>query len=376
MNESLEILEVKTLRDLKKFVRFPFRLYKSSPFWIPPLISGELDTLRKDRNPAFEHCEAVYYLAVKNNSIAGRIAGIINNRFIERWEKKWARFCWFDFIDDEEVSKQLLRSVETWARNKGMDGITGPMGFSTFERQGIVVKGFDDLPTFSSVYNYPYYPEHLEKHGYAKQVDYVEYLVKVPSEVPEKAVKLRNLILERYRLRTLEVKTKKEMLQYGRPVFEVINAAYRPLFGFIPLTEKQIDYYLKKYGPFLFPDYVTAVLDENDRLVGFQVSIPSLSRAFRKARGHLYPFGFRHFVRAFRNPEKIDIMLVAVHPDYQNKGVNSVFMTDLTSICIRKGIKYAESNGELEENQRVQNFWRYYDANQYKRNRVYFKSLV
>lgn len=372
---SVEIKEVKGLKDLRKFVKFPFELYKNHPYWIPPLIKGELNALQPETNPSLEHCEWKYLLAYKDGKIAGRIAGIINNRFIELWEKKYTRFCWFDFIDDQEVSKNLISAIEEWARSKGMEKILGPMGFTTFEKQGILIDGFNHMPTFSSAYNHKYYPVHLENAGYIKDIDYVEYEVKTPSAIPEKAIKIRDLIMRRYNLTSLKVKNKKDLLPYSKQFFEVINAAYEPLFGFVKLTEKQIDFLVKKYFSFINPDYVTAVLNENDKLVGFQISIPSLSGAFRKAKGRLYPFGFIHFLRAMKNPERIDIMLVAVHPDYQNKGVNSIFMTDLTQICIEKGIKFAESNGEMEENEKVQSFWRYYDSNQYKRNRIYYKIL-
>ena len=373
---SLELKEVKNPKDLKKFVLFPFSLYKDNDTWIPPLIKGELETLNPDKNPAFEHCEAKYVLAYKDGKIAGRIAGIVNSRFIKYWKKKWARFCWLDFIDDKEVSKALFQDIEDWARSKGMEGINGPMGFSTFEQQGMLIHGFDELPTIASAYNYPYYPKHLENLGYEKETDYVEYEVKAPDKIPEKAVRICDIILKRHKLKTLKVKSKKDLLPYADQVFDVVNAAYSPLFGFVPLTKKQIDHFVNKYFSFIQPEYTTVVLDKNDKVIGFQISMPSLSKAFQKAKGKLLPFGFMPILKAMKNPERIDIMIVGVLPEYQSKGVNSLFMTDLTKKCIEKGIKYAESNAELEENIKVQNFWRYYDARQHKRKRIYFKSLT
>jgi ribosomal protein S18 acetylase RimI-like enzyme len=374
---SIELREVKNNKDLKKFVLFPYSLYKNHKYWVPPLIKGELNSLRKDKNPAFDHCEAKYVLAYKNGKIVGRIAGIINYRFIEKWGKKNARFCWMDFIDDLEVSGALLNNIEQWAVSKGMESITGPLGFvSSMDPRGTLYEGFNEMPTISSVYNYEYYPKHFETHGFKKETDYVEYEVKAPSEIPEKATKICNLIIKRYKLKKLEVKSTKEMLPYGKQVFDVLNAAFEPLFGFVPLTDKQIDYFTKKYFSFVKPEYTTAVLDENDKLVGFQISIPSLSHAFQKAKGKLFPFGFFHIAKAMKKPDRIDILLVGVHPEYQNKGVNSIFMTDLTQFCIDKGIVWAESNGELEENEKVQNFWRYYDARLHKRTRIYFKTLA
>ncbi len=373
---AIELKEVKTKKDLKKFVLFPYKHYKNSKFWIPPMIRGEMETLRPETNPAFEHCEAVFFLACKNGRTVGRISGIINHGFVEQWGKKYARFCWFDFTDDKEVSRSLLRTVEKWALSQGMEGIMGPIGFSTFERQGILVKGFEEMPTFSGVYNYEYYPEHLEAHGYGKEIDYVEYEVKVPKEVPEKALRIRDLVVRRYKLRSLKVKTTKELLPYADSVFRVINAAYKPLFGFVQLTEKQIAYFVKRYFSYVMPEYTTAVLNENDEVLGFQISMPSLSKAFQKARGKLWPFGFYHLMKAMRKPERLDVLLVGVHPDHQNKGVNAIFMTDLTQIAIDKGIQYAESNSELEENVKVQNFWRYFDTRQHRRTRIYFKNLT
>jgi len=372
---AIELKEVGGLRDLKKFVGFAYDHFKDHPYWIPPLIKGELDTLRPEKNPTLEHCEWKYLLAYENGKIVGRIAGIINHRFIEKWGKKWARFCWFDFIDDREVSGALLKDIEEWARSKGMSKLIGPQGFSTFERQGIVIKGFDHLPALASTNNFEYYGSHMEAHGYGKETDYVEYEVRTPDSIPEKATKLRDLIIKRYNLKTLKESTIKEMMPYMPQVFEILNEAYKPLFGFVELNEKQIEYFGKKYFSFLDPRFITGVLDSEGRMIGFQISLPSMAKAFQKARGRLFPFGFLHFKRAMKNPERLDVLLVAVRPEYQNKGVNAIFMTDLTQAAIDANIRFAESNGELEENEAVQNFWRYYDTDQYKRLRVFSTEL-
>lgn len=373
---TVEIREIQSPKDLKKFVLFPFSLYKNNDYWVPPLIKEELHTLRSDKNPSFDHCEAVYYLAYKNGKIAGRVAGIINRSFIEIWKKKYARFCWLDFIDDEGVSAALLNKVELWAQSKGMEDLIGPMGFTTFEHQGMLIEGFHELPTFLSTYNYNYYQKHIEKLNYNKEVDYVEYEVKSPDSVPEKAVRLNTVIKKRMKVRLIKSNSIKEILPYAKQVFDVINAAYQPLFGFVPLTEKQVDLLVKKFVSFVRPEYISIVVGEDDKVIGFQISSPSLSRAFQKARGRLFPFGFIPFLKAYKKPDCVDIILVGVHPDYQNKGINAIFMTDLTETCLKKGIRIAESNAELEENVSVQNFWRYYDARQHKRKRVYIKHFV
>lgn len=371
---SVELKEVKDLKDLKKFVRFPFSLYKNNKYWIPPIIKDEINTLRKDKNPSFDFCEVKFILAYKNGKLAGRIAGIINRSFIQQWGEKYVQFSYFDFIDDLDVSSALINYVEQWGLSKGMESIMGPTGFTTFEHSGLLIFGFDEIPTIASAYNYEYYVKHYDNFGLKKETDYVEYEVNTPKEIPEKAKKIRDLIIKRYKLKSLDGKTKKELLPYAEQIFDVINASYKPLFGFVPLTKKQIDYYVKKFFSFIQPEYITAVLHDN-RVVGFQISIPSLSHAFQKAKGRLFPFGFYHIIKAMKNPNRIDILLVGVHPEYQNKGVNAIFMTDLTKICIDKKILYAESNKELEENDKVQNFWRYFDTRQHKKVRIYKKSL-
>ncbi len=373
---TLKIKEVDGFSDLKKFVKFPFHLYKNHEYWIPPLIKGELNTLQPETNPSLDNCEWKYLLAYKDGRLAGRIGGIISHRFNKQHKKRYARFCWFDFIDDFEVSSGLMADIIEWAKIKGMESIVGPMGFSTFERQGILCDGFDYLPTFSAAYNFEYYPGHLDRIGFQKDIDYVEYRIKIPSEIPEKVMRIRDLIMKRYELKTLQGKSKKELLPYAKPLFEILNVAYAPLYGFAKLTDKQINYFIKKYFSFIDPDFIVVVLDKNDKLIGFQISVPSLSIALQKARGRLFPFGFLHLIRAMKKPKTLDMMLVGIHPDYQNKGVNAVIMADLQRICNEKGLEFAESNGEMEENEKVQSFWRYYNAKQYKRNRIYSKSLT
>jgi len=373
---AVEVREVTSLSDLRKFVRFPFSLYRDNDYWIPPLNRGQMDTLRRDRNPAFEHSDAVYYMAWRDGRPVGRAAGIINRRYIEIWDHNSGRFNWLDFIDDDEVSGALLAAVEEWASDQGVEYLTGPTGFSTFESQGMLVHGFDELPTFAANYNHPYYPEHMTRHGYEKDVDYVEYEVRAPTEIHEKAQRVYDITVKRNKLKFLEAKTRKDLRPYAHEIFDVVNEAYSPLHGFVPLTEKQVDLFVKQYFSVIDPEYTTVVLDRDDRVIGFQISTPSLSRAFQKANGRLFPLGWWHLRRALKtDPERADILLVGIRPKYQGKGVNALFMTDMTKLCIRKGIVYAESNAELEENVKVQSFWRYYDARQHKRRRVFTKAL-
>jgi GNAT superfamily N-acetyltransferase len=373
---SIELKEATSKQERKKFVLFPYSLYKNNRYWVPPLIRDQLSTLDPDKNPVFEHCEAIYLLAYRDNRIVGRIAGIINHKSIEIWGKKQARFCWFDFIDDEEVSGSLLYRIEQWALAKGMEALYGPMGFATFDQQGMLVEGFEELATTFSSYNYDYYPVHMEKHGYKKEADYVEFEIDATKGVHEKVERICTIIMKREQLRLLEGNSKKAYRSYINQVFEVINAAYSPLYGFVPLTEKQIDMYVKKISSFIDTDFVTFVVDKTDRLIGFQLSMPSLSRALQKAKGRVFPFGFIHILRALKKPKSIDLLIVGVLPEYQNKGVTAVFMNDLTRAAARRGIYIAETNAELEDNVKITSFWKYYQARQHKRKRVYIKPLT
>ncbi len=371
----IEIRKVSTRRERKQFVCLAYRLFRDDPQWVPPLIKGEKETLDPRSNPAFEHCDTLFLLAFRDGEPAGRIAGIINHRYNEQWGKRDARFCWFDTVNDREVSGQLFSEVENWARAHGMERLVGPMGFTTFERQGILIEGFDEIPTFAGAYNPAYYAEHLKAMGYEKEIEYVEFELKVPREIPEKIVRLSELVRERYGLRLLEVSSVKEMLPYAHQVFHVINEAYKPLYGFTELNDRQITYFIKKYFSFLKPDYTTAVLDSQNRVIGFQISIPSLSKALQKARGKLFPLGWYHLIKAVKKPERIDMLLTGVLPEYQSKGVTALNMLHLTGAAIRNGIVYAESNNELEENYKVQSIWRHFEKRQHRRSRIFAKSL-
>lgn len=370
---AVEIKEVKNKRDLKSFVRFPFTLYKDSEYWIPPLIKNEMAVLDSEKNPDFEYCEAKYWLAYKDNQLVGRIAGIYNKKYIEKWKNKYANFSRFDFIDDEEVSKALLDQVEAWAKSKGMEGVHGPLGFTTFDQQAILIEGFDEMPTSASVYNYEYYPRHLDRLGCKKEVDYIEFQINVPKEIPEKAVRIANIVLKREKLKLIKSKSKRELFSYSKQLFDVINEAYKPLFYYVELTDKQMDRFIKKYVSFIKAEYILLVVDQKNKVIAFQVTMPSLSRAFQKAKGRLYPFGFIHFIKAIRNPKVLDLYLIGILPEYQGKGVNALFMKDLNQTALDNNILYGESNSELEENIKVQNIWKYYDSRQHKRKRIYLK---
>jgi len=372
---SLEIREVKTDKDLKRFIRFPFTLYRNSPYWIPPLLADELRTLRQSTNPSFQHCKARYWLAYRGKELCGRIAGIINHAYISAWGSRYVRFSWIDFIDDEEVSSALFEAVESWARSEGMTAVHGPLGFTDMDPEGMLVEGFKELGTIATIYNYPYYPAHTEKRGYQKDTDWLEYEVSVPRTIPENAMKIAALAEERRHVHVLPARKSKDFLPYANQIFDLINTTYKDFYGFVQLTREQIDWYVKAYFPNVVPDYVKVILDEENKVAGFVIGMPSLSRAFQKARGRLFPFGFIHVLKALRKPTQIDLFLGAVRPDLQGKGADALLITYLAQSCIKNGILSAESNPELENNLLVQGHWKHFERRQHKRRRCYIKHL-
>ena len=370
-----QIKEITSLRDLRKFVAFQYSLYRDNKFWVPPPRGDELASLRKDKNPAFDFCEARYWLAYQDGKIVGRIAGIINKRYNEKWNAKAARFGWFDFIDDPNVSSGLFAIVETWARAQGMESIHGPLGFTDMDGEGTLIEGFEEVSTLGAIYNYPYYPGHIERAGYSKDSDWVEYEVTMHPEIPEKVQRIAEIALERNKLKVLNVKKAKEKLPYAKEIFHVLNAAYKDLYGFVELSEKQIDMYVKQYFGFILPEYVPIVLDAQNKVVGFGIAMPSLSRAFQRCKGRLYPFGFIHVLRALKNNKRVDLYLTAVRPDMQNKGVNAIIIHEINKVFIKNKIEKVETNRELEVNAKVQAQWRFYQHRQHKRRRCYKKKL-
>ena len=372
----MQIKEVNTLRELRQFVSFQYSLYNDNKYWVPPLRADELKSLRKDKNPAFDFCDAKYWLAFKDGRIVGRIAGIINKKYNEKWNAKAARFGWFDFIDDKEVSSALLGAVEKWARENGMTSIHGPLGFTDMDGEGSLVEGFEEVSTLGALYNYPYYPEHIEKGGYSKDADWIEYQVTMNSEVNEEIGRIAEIALKRNNLKILKVKKAKEMLPYAKEIFHILNDAYKDLYGFVELSDKQIDMYVKQYFGFILPEYVPVVLDSNNKVVAFGITMPSLSRALQKNKGRLFPFGFIHVLKAMKNNRNVDLYLTAVHPNMQNKGINAILMNEVNKVFVKNKIEKVETNRELEGNAKVQAQWKFFDKRQHKRRRCYKKELT
>lgn len=373
---SVELVEVVTRRQLKRFVRFPLQLYRQNPYYVPALDFDEMNTLRRDRNAAFEFCDARYWLAYKNGALVGRVAAIHNKRFNEITGKKYLRFGWLDFYDDEEVIAALLGAVENWARELGMEAIHGPLGFTDLDREGMLIEGFNEVATMATIYNYPYYPAYLEKMGYEKDVDWIEFEITAPPTIPDKVLAISSIVQQRLGLRVLRFKKTKEVLPYAQQLFAVYNTAYQALYGFVPLTQRQIDAYIKQYIGFIEPDYLALVVDKDNKIIGFGITMPSLSRALQKARGRLFPFGFLHILWAMKHVRKVDLLLVGVLPEYQGQGVPALMITELAKNFTRKGVVSAESNPELEYNSKVQSQWKFFQLRQHKRRRCYIKHLT
>lgn len=372
--KKLLIKEVCSPIELEDFIDFPYRLYRGNRYYVPPLKSDERRTLQSV-NPAFDYCEAKYWLAYRGRKIVGRIAGIINHAFIDSWNKKFVRFGWFDFEDDVIIARALLQQVERWAIVQGMDGVHGPMGFTNFDPAGVLVEGFDQLATLAELYNYPYYVGCIEKAGYHKEVDWVEYKISIPKIVPEKISQLASIVKRRNKLSVINLHEANNLASYAHAIFELINLCYGHLHGMVPLSEKQIQYYTKRYLSLIRNDYVSLVVDQEGTLIAFGITLPSLSRALQKANGTLFPFGIFHLMRALRKNNMAELCLVAIRPDYQGKGVNALLMEEINKAFTRNGIVTAESNPELEDNKQVQSLWLYYEARQHKRRRCYLKYL-
>ncbi len=373
------VKKVSSKKEMHSFIRFNYELYKNNPYSVPDLYDDVLNTFNKKKNAAFEFCDAEFFLAYKDDKLVGRVAAIINRRANETWNKKEVRFGWIDFIDDTEVSEALINSVEQWGKEKGMTGIVGPLGFTDMDPEGMLVEGFDQLSTMATIYNYPYYPVHMEKMGFEKEADWVEFKLKVPEALPDKFKRISEIILQKYNLKIKKL-TRKEINQknYGQRIFELINEAYSPLYGFSKMTQGQINQYVKMYLPIIDLRMVTLVEDSEGELVAVGISMPSLSEALQKAKGKMLPFGWYHLLKAlfFKRPKTLDLLLVGVKPEYQSKGVNALLFYDLVPIYKEMGFEYGESNPELEENKKVQSQWSAFESELHKRRRAFRRDIV
>lgn len=375
---SVEIRKVQTKEELKEFIHFANNLYKGDEYYAPSLISDDYNTFDPKKNGAFDFCQAQMFLAYKEGTVAGRVMAIINNRANETWKVKQVRYGWIDFINDEEVAKALLDAVAAWGKERGMTDIAGPLGFTDFDPEGMLVEGFERVATMIGIYNYPYYPQILEKLGYTKETDWMEYRITIPDELPERYYKYADIVIAKNKLNVRKVTRRminKE--NYGRKFFKLINETYYKLYGFSLPSDKQIDAYTKLYLGLLDTRMVSFVENEKGELVAAGVTMPDLTAALQKCGGKLFPFGWFHLLKAiFWKPcDTLDMLLVGVREDYRGKGLNAVLVTDLYPRLKAMGFKYAETTAELETNDSIQAMWKYFEREQHKRRRVYAKKI-
>ena len=374
----ITVKPVTTKSEMKQFICFNYELYKNSPYAVPELFNDVRDTLDPSKNAAFEFCEAQPFIALRDGKVVGRIVAIINLKANSTWNKKCVRFGWVDFIDDKEVVDALFATVEQWGQERGMNEIQGPLGFTDFDPEGMLIEGFDRIGTMATIYNYPYYPTHMERMGYTKDVDWVEYLLTAPKELPEKHARVTRIVRERLGLRVIKYTSHRKLArERGNAIFEMLNEAYAHLYGYSALSPKQIQQYIDSYLPLLDLRLVPIIVDKDDNLIGFGVLLPSLAKAFQKARGFMLPFGWWHLLKALKwnDTQTSEMLLVAVKPEYQGKGAVALIFEDIIPTHYQLGYKYSESNPELETNNKVQAQWDYFERENHKRRRAYMKKL-
>ena len=372
---EIEIREVKTEKELMTFIKFPMNLYKGNPYFVPSLIQDEKDIWNAQENPALNYSEAKQFLAFRNNEVVGRIAVIINHKEAKELGISKVRFGWLDFIDDKEVSKALVNKAIEFAKEKNINKIEGPMGFTNLDKAGLLTKGFDRLATMIGIYNHPYYVEHLEELGLMKEKEWVEFEIVFPDKLSDKVEKFSHLIKEKYQLKVLEFKSKNDLLPLVEPMFKLLDETYKPLSTYTPITAEQIKTYKEKYFGFINKDFVICITDSEGELIAFAITMPSYSKALQKANGKLFPFGWWHFLQAGKKNDRANFYLIGIHPTYQKRGVTAIIFKEIYETFRKKGVKYLETNPELEENKNIQLLWQDYNPENHKRRRTYSLSF-
>lgn len=371
----IQVKEIHTKKDLKRFVKFPFKLYKDSKYWVPPIISQELQTFNKTENPIFHDADARFFLAYKNNTIVGRIAAIINWLEVDGQNQKKMRFGWFDFIDDLEASKALLEVVERIGNENNLEYTEGPVGFSNLDKVGIITEGFDAIAPMVTWYNHPYYINHYEALGYLPEKSYIESIFPFSNVNPDTFEKAQELIKRRYGLKALTFTKTKDVMPYADKMFDLFNESYASLSSFVKITDIQKEYFKKKFISFINPEYIKFVVDKNDNLIGFAIVMPAFAKALQKAKGKLFPFGFRHILNAKKNSKDAIFYLIGIHPDFQNKGVHAVIFNEYYKIFTKKGIENCYRTPELEDNEAIQKIWKHFNPTVFRRRKTFRKNL-
>lgn len=371
----INIRQITSKRDIKKFVTFQQQLYKGNKYYVPPIIKDEMDIFNPNKNHVFKNADCWLYLAYKNNKIVGRIAAIINHIEVNEQGKPKMRFGWLDMIDDIEVTRALIDQVTKLAHQHQLEFIEGPVGFSNMDKAGMLIKGFNEISTMITWYNYPYYQQHLEQLGYHKAAEWVEFKFKPPNPIPDKLNKFAQVIAQRYQLRSLSFTSTKQILPYVDDMFDLLNKTYSHLVTYVPIQQYQIDVYKEKYLPFINPDFIELVVNTNNKLIGFAITMPSFSKALQKANGSLYPLGFLHLLKAKNKNDRAAFYLIGIDPVYQGKGVTAMMFRNVSQNFINYGITMCETNPELEDNLAVQASWKNYDPILHKRRRTYRKDI-
>ncbi len=372
---EVQIIQVNNEKQLSDFIKFPMELYKNNQNYVPSLINDEKNIWNPKENPALAYSEAKQFLAYKDNKLAGRIAVMINYKEAKELGIEKVRFGWLDFIDDEEVSKALINEAIKFAQEKNIKKIEGPMGFTNLDKAGMLTFGFDKLATMIGIYNFSYYPEHLEKLGLIKEKEWVEFEIDFPEVLPDKVLKFSKLIAEKHQLKTLEFKSKEEILPLVEPMFKLLDETYKNLSTYTPISDEQIQHYKEKYFGLIDKDYIICVVDKEYNLVAFAITMPSYSKALQKSKGKLLPFGWWHFMNASRKNDRANFYLIGVHPEYQKRGVTAIIFKEIWNTFRKKGVKFLETNPELEENKNIQLLWQDYHPVNHKRRRTYSLDL-
>lgn len=372
---AVNIKQVSEKSDYKKFVNFPFDLYKHDPYWVPPLKDDELKAIDPKHNPAFNYNKAQFWIAERDGNVVGRVGAIISPASNEKNNEALCRFTRLEFIDDKEVSKALIDTVINYARGASMEGVHGPLGFTNLDHQGMLIEGFDKLPSIASEYHKAYYKEHMEALGFEKEMDWVEFRIKIYKEIPEKALKLNELIKKRYDLNVIHFTSTKELKPYGYKAFHLLNNAFSDLFSFVKMPDDLLEFYINKYIEVLNPKFVKIIEDKDQNVIGFIISLPSLSEAMQKAKGSLMPFGWSYIMKALKKPKVVDLMLTAIHPDWQAQGVSAILITELQKVMIEHGVEFVETTGMIETNDKAINHWKNYEHEQHKRKRCFIKKI-
>lgn len=375
---SVEIKKVSSKKDLKIFVRFANRMYKGNPYYVPSMPFDDMGTFDPKENGAYDFSEAELYLAYKEGKLVGRVAAIINTKANKAWNVQQVRFGWIDFIDDMEVSSALLDAVTKFGKSRGMTQVAGPLGFTDFDPEGMLVEGYDRISTMALIYNHPYYPEHLKKLGFVKETGWIENRITIPEELPEKFNRVIELMNQKYELTVKKLTTsqiKKE--GYGRKFFKLINETYNVLYGFSLLSDRQIDKYVSLYLSFIDARMLTFVEDKDGNLIAAAASMPSIAQALQKCRGEIFPFGWWHLLKAmfWKKSDTVELLLIGVVPEWQKKGIVALLFDDLIRTYKKLGFKYAETNAMLESNVKIQTMFDSFEREQHKRRWVFGKEI-